>query len=221
MFDDLRRAFREAVDNFRQELARDQVPETVDRLLKSMLDETAKAKAHLSGLEEQLQRARRETAAEAAEVETCERRERMARDIGDEETVAVAVEYAERHRKRHQVLEQKAAVLTQEVELRRAEVEEMLAKVKEARERRDELAAQAGRTGARQSLGEADDLFDELDRMAERISETERAGDAARDIGGEFDDLRVDPYAPPRRPQVDVDARLEELKRRMGREDGG
>ena len=36
MFDDLRTAFREALDNFKKELKRDQVPETVDRLLVGM-----------------------------------------------------------------------------------------------------------------------------------------------------------------------------------------
>ena len=34
MFENLRNAFREAVENFNKELSRDQVPETVDKLLK-------------------------------------------------------------------------------------------------------------------------------------------------------------------------------------------
>jgi phage shock protein A len=219
MFDDLRRAFREAVDNFRSELNRDQVPEQVDKLLRGMMDETAQAKARLAALEQQLDRTRGEAAAEARELATCLRRETMARDIGDEETASVAAEYAARSLRRKDVLEQKAEVLGREVVLRRGEVDEMLEKVKEARSRRDALAAQVGRTGAHDALGGAADLFDELDRMAERIGDTERAGEAARAMGSEYDDLRVDPYAPPRRAEVDVDARLAELKRRMGRED--
>lgn len=217
MFEDLRRAFREAVDNFRNELNRDQVPEAVDRLLSGMIDETAEAKAHLASLEKDLERTRAQASAEAREVETCLRREAMARDIGDEETATLAAEYAERHLRRQQVLEQKAEALAREVELRTGEVAEMLEKVKEARSRRDALAAQAGRTGAHSALGQADDLFAELDRMAEKIGDTERTGDAARTVADEFDDLRVDPYAapPPRASDEDLDARLAELKKRM------
>ena len=37
MFDDLRNAFREAVQNFKDELDRDSVPENVDRLLAGMI----------------------------------------------------------------------------------------------------------------------------------------------------------------------------------------
>jgi hypothetical protein len=220
MFEDLRNAFREAVDNFRQELNRDQVPEAVDRLLRGMMDETAAAKAHLSSLEADLERTRSQAAAEGREVATCLRRETMARQIGDDETASLASDYAARHLRRQEVLAQKAEALVREVDLRRSELDEMLAKVKEARDRRDALAAQAGRTGAHQALGEADDLFAELDRMAERIGDTERAGDAAAemggDLGGDFDDLRIDPYArPPRVTDEDLEARLADLKRRM------
>lgn len=217
VFEDLRRAFREALDNFQQELNRDRIPGSVDRLLSGMVDEVTDAKSRLAELENQLERTRAESAREAQEIATCDRREAMARQIGDEETARVAAEYGERHRRRKQVLDNKATALVEEIELRRGEVEEMLEKVKEARSRRDALAAQAGRGDARASMNEADDLFAELDRMAERIDDTDAAGQAAREMG-DFD-LRVDPDEPVRRPQVDYDAALEELKRRMGRSD--
>ena len=51
MFENLRTAFREAVDNFKDEMGRDQVPETVDRLLKGMVDEATDAKTRLRDLE--------------------------------------------------------------------------------------------------------------------------------------------------------------------------
>jgi phage shock protein A len=78
------------------------------------------------------------------------------------------------------------------------------------------------RTSARGSLSEADDLFAELDRMAEKIEGTERQAEAAQameDIDlDEPSDFHVslddEPAAPP-----DVDAALAELKRRMGHED--
>lgn len=218
MFEDLRRAFREALDNFQQELNRDRVPGSVDRLLSGMVSEVTDAKARLKELESQLERTRAESEREAAEIATCDRRAALARQIDDEETAKVAEEYGERHRRRKAVLDNKATALAEELELRRGEVDEMMEKLGEARARRDALTAEAGRTDARSSMGKADDLFDELDRMAERIGDTDAAAQAAREFG-EYDefDLRVDPDAPVRRPQVDYDAALEELKRRMGK----
>ena len=94
----------------------------------------------------------------------------------------------------------------------------MVEKLKEAKAKRDSLTATAGRSGARESIGAADDLFSELDRMAEKIGETDARAKAAE----AFDDLDLDgldeDYPPPPRPQVDFDARLEELKRRMGKD---
>lgn len=218
VFDDLRSAFREAVHNFKEELERDAVPEKVDRLLRGMVEEVTEAKARLAGIEAQLQTAREQVAEEEEQVATMRRREEMARDIGDEETAGLAAQYGERHEKRLQVFRQKSQALTEEAALLRSEVEEMMAKVKEARGRRESLAAEAGRTGARERLGESNDLFEALERMEERIEHEAHEGEAARTVGGEFDDLRVDPWAPPRKPEIDFDAALAELKRRMGKE---
>ena len=52
MFDNLRHAFREAVDNFKEELGRDEIPEAVDRLLREMKREAADTKAEIRRLEE-------------------------------------------------------------------------------------------------------------------------------------------------------------------------
>ena len=218
MFEDLRNAFREAVQNFKDELERDSVPETVDRLLKGMIDEVTQARARLKGIEADLSETRTRVAGETEHVATNRRRARMAREIGDEETARIAEEYTERHEKRLVVFTQKAEALEQEVTLLTAEVEEMTSKVKEARARRASLAAESGRTRARDGLSGADDLFDAFDRMEERIAGDEADADAAEGFASEFDDLSVDPYAAPRRPEVDVDARLEELKRRMGKD---
>ncbi len=218
MFENLRSAFREAVENFNKELARDQVPETVDRLLKGMRDEVADAKVQIRELEDQVSRTDAEVEREKTEVATARRRGKMAQDIGDTETAEIATQYATRHEERRRVLEQKAAALRQELELRRGEVEEMIGKVKEAQTKRDSLAATTGRSGARETLHAADDLFAELDRMAEKIGAEDaraRAAEAMDDIdleGGEDYDT------PPRAPEPDLDERLAELKRRMGKE---
>jgi phage shock protein A len=223
MFDNLRRAFHEAVENFKEELGRDDVPEAVDRLLRGMKEETADAQADVRRLEAEIELTLRKVEKEAKSAATCRRRERMAREIADEETATVAAEYAVKHEGRHKVLEQKAAVLNEELKGRRAEVQDMLAAIKEAVKNRDTLAASAGRSRARSSLGAADELFDQLDRMESAIEHDDARQDAERDVGdpdpwtspvddSEFDDLEsLD-------PEAEAEARLEELKRRMGKD---
>lgn len=221
MFENLRAAFREAVENFREELNRDEVPEAVDRLLSGMRDEVTEAKTRLHDLEAGIKRALLEAEREKREEQTCIRREEMARKIGDEETARVAAEFRRKHAKRREVLEGKALALRRELDVRESEIEEMIEQIKAAQKQRDTLAAQAGRSTARDSIRGAEDLFDELDRMAEKMGgETDRreAEDILRDLDSPGDsDYGIDVDAPSR-PTVDVDARLAELKRRMGRE---
>ncbi len=213
MFESLRDAFREAVANFKDEMARDEVPQTVDRLLAGMLEEVTAAKTALRDLEDQVQRTRSEAAKTATELETYRRRERMAGQIGDQETARVAREFAEKSEKRRTLLEHKAVALEEELEFRKSELDEMLAKIQEARSRRDSLAATAGRTGARESIQEADDLFGELDRMAAKIQDEDVRAHAAEAFGDLDLEAGDGSSTPP--PEIDFDARLAELKRRM------
>ncbi|HKJ01845.1 MAG TPA: hypothetical protein VJ997_05300 [Longimicrobiales bacterium] len=216
MFENLRNAFREAMENFNKELDRDQVPGAVDRLLAGMRDEVADAKLRIRELEDQIRRADAEAAREKNEAATARRRGKLAAGIDDKETVQLAEQYAVRHEEHQRILEQKSAALRQELEIRQKEVEEMLAKVKDAQSKRDALAATSGRSGARESLNAADDLFSELDRMAEAIGDEDARAKAAEDFADL--DLDADPDLPPPPAQVDFDARLEELKRRMGKD---
>jgi len=216
MFENLRNAFREAIENFNKELDRDQVPGAVDRLLAGMRDEVADAKLRIRELEDQISRTDAEVAREKRDASTARRRGKLAAEIDDAETVQLAEEYAVRHEERQRILEQKSAALRQELEIREKEVEEMLGKVKEAQAKRDTLAATSGRTGARESLRAADVLFSELDRMAEAIGDEDARAKAAEEFGDLGLDLDDDDLPPP--PPVDFDARLEELKRRMGKD---
>ncbi|MDE2804248.1 MAG: hypothetical protein OXN18_03775 [Gemmatimonadota bacterium] len=216
MFENLRRAFREAVDNFNRELERDAVPEAVDGLIRGMQKEAVATKAGLEGLKEQLARARKRAEAEAREVKVCRRREELARKIGDTGTAEVAAEFAEKHAARQRVLSDKAKAIEAEIRLYEAEYAEMLAQIKKARANRSAMAAQAGRTKARDSVRGADDLFGELDRMADKISDTEAGAEAG---GSLFDDTReFDQELERSRREEAIDSRLDELKRRMGRE---
>jgi phage shock protein A len=211
MFESLRQAFREASENFRTELNRDRVPEAADRLLRAMESELVDVRVQLDELRTQIDRTIAAATREEEEARTCLRREELALRISDEETAAVARDFAAKHLRRKDLLAEKASVLQRELSDRELELEEMTGQLKEARVRREALTASAGRTGARSSFQEADDLFSALDRMAEKIGDTEAAADAASELG---DYLDGDFRPPPREP--DMEARLAELKRRMG-----
>jgi len=84
--------------------------------------------------------------------------------------------------------EKKAAAPEGELEVRKAEIEEMLDKIREAQKQREALGATAGRADARESIRGAEDLFDELDRMAEKIEDDDRRREAAEDL---FDEVEL------------------------------
>lgn len=219
MFENLRESFRQAIENFKTELNRDEVPETVDELLRAMQREVTDVQAAARKLDEDVRSTLKRAEAEGKEAATCRRRERMADEIGDGETARLAREYAEKHEGRKAVLERKALALKEELDLRRSEVAEMIEQIKSARANRDSLAAKLGRGQARDAIRDADDLFAELDRMAETIDDAERRRKAEEDLHRELDD-EMEGAPPPGADEIedlDVDARLEELKRRMGR----
>lgn len=211
MLDSLGDAFRQAYENFKKELNRDRVPEAVDRLLRAMKDELVDLEAGSRELERELAEVREEAEREDRSARTCVRREELALRIDDQETATVAREYARRHLRRHEILVEKAEVLSRELEQRGAELEDLTGRFEEARRRRASLSATQGRADARDSLRQADDLFAEMDRMAEQIGDLERTGAAAAELDG-----ALGSDAPPREPDAaELEDRLEELKRRM------
>lgn len=213
MLENLRRAFRQAIENFRTELHRDDVPEAADGLLRRMRSELTDARAYLLRLREELERTAALAEAEAREAETCRRRERMALEIQDAETAEIARRFADRHEGRRDVLRRKTAALREELQLRTRELEEMEAKLREAQTRREDLVARSGRTSARSSMDATGDLFAELDRMAEKILEAEHQAEALDELLEE----ELEPSMPPRPAELEIEEQLAELKRRMGR----
>jgi phage shock protein A len=218
MFDNLRQAFREAVDNFKEELGRDDVPEAVSRLLREMKREAADTKAEIRRLEEAIRAAIERAEKEKSEGKTCRRREKMALDISDEDTARVAREYAEKHEHRRSVLEHKALALKAELDMREEEFGEMIKAIQEADKNRDALTATAGRASARNSIDDADDLFSQLDRIAEEIGDDDAKREASAEIDDLFDDAG-DRFESAPEPEIDVEARLDALKRAMGERD--
>jgi hypothetical protein len=221
MFENLRDAFREAIANFKEELAREEVPGTVDRLFLGMKNELADAKSRLDALEKQIEHARIQVKRDGDEEVTCRRRGEIARKVSDEETARIAFEYAVRYERRRAVLERKIVALDDERVIRAVELQEMVGRLSEAQDKRDTLAAAAGSRNSDETIRAADDLFDELDRMAGEMTNTgpgSRQSRAMDDIDQEFRDLRVDPWAQVQESEMDPDAALEELKRKMRRE---
>ena len=109
--------------------------------------------------------------------------------------------------------------MKEELDMREDEFGEMIDAIKEADKNRDTLAATAGRASARNSIDEADDLFSQMDRIADEIG----ADDARRTANSELDDLlddREDRFeSSPELEEIDMDARLEALKRAMAEKD--
>jgi phage shock protein A len=214
MFEDLGRLFRQSVEAFRAERDKREPEDEVAHLLGSMRHELVEARALLPKLEEQLRRARAELAAEREQLERTERRGTLAGQINDEETVRVAGEFAARHRERVVVLEQKVSAGEAELALRSREAEEMKRQYQEAEANRFELVARLRRAGSQQRIRSvADDAvhsFSEWERMAEKMNST-------RDYLDALEELEEDRPPAPQPDPVDVEERLRELKRRMGR----
>jgi phage shock protein A len=214
MLESLREAFRQAIENFQSEMNRDRIPEAADRLLRAMQHELVDLKRQTEELAEELERTREEAGREQEAAKTCARREEMARKIEDGETASVANEYALKHLRRHEILSQKVEVLSVELDDRRRNLDEMTVQFREARLRRESLSATVGRADTRETMRRADELFHEMDRMADRIRDLESRGAA----GEEIDEMLGEKPSGERAPEPDLDARLEALKRRMGRE---
>jgi hypothetical protein len=187
MFEDWKQAWRQAVENFQRELAED-TPAAAGPRVRAMERELTSAAGALARLEEEIRRTRREAATEREAEEVCRRRERLARDAGDEETVRVAIEFAARHAERAAVLQRKAEVLEDERSLLQRDMDGMRRVIAEAPPAAG--AAASANAGAR-----ADPLDDPASPRRATDHDFSRLEHDARDRAAA--------------------ARLEELKRRM------
>jgi SpoVK/Ycf46/Vps4 family AAA+-type ATPase len=154
-------------------------------------DALAEASVGLARMREGLAATERELAAERQQLDDTERRGRLAAQVSDAETVAIAERFAVRHRERVAVLERKLVVQRDELGLARREIEEMTIEVR-ATVRPDTDA----------SL-----------RAAWR--ELEAAGGARPgiDLEGELERARADRE----RMERAVEAQLAHLKKKLGR----
>lgn len=119
VFDEFKRAWSQAVENFWRELNVDE-PDG-----RGVYREIARARGQLERLESEIGETRQRVAEEKEQVEACIRRERMARAIGDAETARLAAEYRDRHEERAAVLGRKLEALEAERRLCRRDLDDM------------------------------------------------------------------------------------------------
>lgn len=126
MFTPWKRAWRDAVQNFYRELDPERYRTTPIRARGSLTPEIEAARTTIGRIERDRVSTRLELERELGELANCERRERLALEIQDLETVRVAREFARRHAERAAILRQKINVLDAEFELRRRELDQLL-----------------------------------------------------------------------------------------------
>jgi hypothetical protein len=159
--------------------------------VKAMKAGLVQAKLAIDDLRTGLRHSEARLAAERSELATVERRLALAQRVQDAETVTVAERFAQQHRDRVAVLERKVIVQTDELALAEREVAEMTTQLKAA-------AAGVGDGPAPRPLSDAELGLDGDVPLRQSLDALGR--DAARASAA-----------------ADAEARLAELKRRMGR----
>ena len=213
MLDDLRQAFREALDNFHKELGGDQVSETADTLLIGMKNEIISEKVQVAELQDQLAETMAKVARLEENIETGKRRRELARGIGDNDTAGLAGDWLSKAKDQRTILLKKAEALQDEVEFHSQSVDEMHSRFQEAQLKRETLSAASGRTAAYESITDIEELFHDLNRVARSITDDE-TNNPADEMSGE-DTFQLGLNELSSRNPLDVDSALGELKRRV------
>jgi len=167
----LRDAFRAALD----------AASTPDlrSLARQMREAVVDAKVAVAEIQEAVVRTEREITVERQRLADAERRGRLAGEIQDAETVAVASRFAAKHRERLGVLERKLANQREELALAQRELDDMQAQLKTAE--RDRPAVEARRSAQEAGdAGAAVDLQDEL--LKSDMDRAAREAAAARQL---------------------------------------
>jgi phage shock protein A len=211
MLTDLKKLFARTWDAFVAEAGRREPEDQVAEILSAMRREMVDARATLPLLQENIAAAERELARECTALDDAVRRGGLAQKIGDAETVRVAAEFADRHRRRIAVLEEKVRAARAEHDLRGVEVQDMMRRYKEADLNRFALLNEMRRAQSGQRLRQAGAATDDdFARASDRIESEAAYSDALDELSG------MGPAPPPQSTADDVEERLREMKRRMG-----
>ena len=191
MFEDIRQAFRDL-------LSGKLPPEERRAALHDMKDSLVHARLAVDDLREAAAKTRRRLDAERAELETIRRRKALAQGIKDQETVKIAERFEAQHAEKLTLITQKLEAEEGELALLEREVEEMKTQLK---------AASAG-------VGSG------LHAEATGSSSSSAPGGASTDGDRQGLERELDSIARAQRrsaTEAEADARLAELKRRMGK----
>jgi hypothetical protein len=182
-------------------LSRSTPPEERRQIVSRMRDTLVQAKMGLDDLREALAQSRRRLDAERRELDTVQRRRKLAEQINDAETVRIADQYEQMHAERVQVLTRKLEAQESELALAERDVAQMMNELKAAAsgmplagERSGAAAMNAAMDEIESELstgGKNESLRAEIDGLSRARSRADHEADAAR--------------------------KLEELKRRMGK----
>lgn len=169
MFDDWKKAWQEAVENFEREMrAPDEEFSTPSQKATAMRRDLTAARGALNRLQADLAQARKDLAAETESEQTARRRAEMAERISDADTIRIALEFAERHAHRAAILSRKVDVLRDELAMRQEELAAM-----EAQAAVELQHLEAKRVADRLEREKADVDFRQMDRV-----QKERAAEA-------------------------------------------
>lgn len=190
MFDSFRQSIRELMD-------RATPPEARRAGLARMKQTLVTARVGLDDLRAGVAVTRQRLAKEQQELETMRRRKGLAAGINDAETVALAEKYEAHHAERAGVLQRKLEAQEAELAIAERDVADMTTELRNA---------MAGIPGAADRAASID---------AEAAAEAEGATRDRGDVAAEIDALGRASARSAR--EADAEARLAELKRRMGK----
>lgn len=188
MFDDVKQALHDLLHG-------NVAPADRREALQEMRETMVRSRMALEDLREGVRQTERRLQREQAELETVRRRRTLAEGVGDAETVTIAARFEAQHHERVSLLERRLDVERGELAMVERDIEEMTTQFK---------AAQAGvGSGLRSGsvpASDPSDPGDPLDSDAALNAELQGLNRAQRRANNE----------------ADADARLAELKRRMG-----
>ena len=125
MFESLRKSINDL-------LSRSTPPEDRREVVSRMRDTLVQAKMGLQDLRDGLVKSRQRLEQEQREVETVQRRKRLAEQIGDTETVQLAEQYEQLHAEKVRVLTRKLEAQESELTLAEREVAQMMTELRAA-----------------------------------------------------------------------------------------
>lgn len=189
-------SLRKSLDDL---LSRSTPPEERRQIVSRMRDTLVQAKVGLQDLRDGLAQSKRRLEQERRELDTVQRRKRLAEQINDAETVRLASQYEQMHAERLAVLERKVEAQESELALAERDVAQMMTELRQAASgiplagERSGAAVNAAMDEIESEMGsgKSETLRDEIDGLSRARTRADHEADAVR--------------------------KLEELKRRMGK----